>query len=348
MKRLVVCCDGTWNRLDAPHPTNVVKAAEAVLPRDAGGTEQIVFYDEGVGTGEGRLPLLDRILGGALGEGLDQNIQDAYRFLVFNYAEGDEIFVFGFSRGAYTARSLCGLIRYCGILHRRFAHLTEEGHRLYRNRTNTADCDACVDFVGRYSRRARIRFLGVWDTVGSLGIPTSRLRAPWIERRYQFHDTQLSDIIDIACHAVAIDERRRAFAPTLWDTSSVDNGQLIEQLWFPGDHGAVGGGGPRRGLSDGAFLWMMQHASRAGLGIDSSHLVPPITDPDPLQPFADGAARRPWIVRMAYRLTGAFIRPAPPSFGHIHLSACARWQKDPAYRPPPLSGYVQAIERTIV
>ena len=100
MKRIVICCDGTWNKPDQPSPTNVVKVAITLKITDGAGVEQLLFYDQGVGTGT-----FDRIRGGAFGVGLSRNIQEAYRFLVFNYEPGDELFFFGFSRGAYTVRS---------------------------------------------------------------------------------------------------------------------------------------------------------------------------------------------------------------------------------------------------
>ena len=108
MKRLIVCCDGTWQKLANSCPTNVVKIAQAIKPVASDGTPQIVFYDEGIGTGDE----INRITGGAFGWGIDQNIQDAYRFLCLNYEAGDEIYLFGFSRGAYTVRSLAGLLAY--------------------------------------------------------------------------------------------------------------------------------------------------------------------------------------------------------------------------------------------
>jgi len=127
MKRLVICFDGTWNRLDAPHPTNVLFTAESVLPVASDGTVQVVYYDEGVGTNEG-----DSLTGGIFGAGLLRNLSDAYRFIIFNYAPGDEIHVFGFSRGAYTARSLAGLLATSGLVSRRHAGRANEAIAHYR------------------------------------------------------------------------------------------------------------------------------------------------------------------------------------------------------------------------
>jgi uncharacterized protein (DUF2235 family) len=129
MKRLVICFDGTWNRLDAPYPTNVLFTAEGVLPVAADGTVQVVYYDEGVGTDEGEL-----LTGGIFGVGLLRNLSDAYRFIIFNYAPGDEIHIFGFSRGAYTARSLAGLLANSGLVSRRHAGRANEAIARYRKR----------------------------------------------------------------------------------------------------------------------------------------------------------------------------------------------------------------------
>ncbi|MCK5749597.1 MAG: DUF2235 domain-containing protein, partial [Oricola sp.] len=153
MKRLVICCDGTWNRLDAPYPTNVVKFAESVAPRGADGAEQIVFYDEGVGTGGAVARNVEKLWGGAFGEGLMRNVEDAYRFLIFNYEPGDEIFVTGFSRGAYTARSLVGMVRNCGILRRKDAGKVGKATALYRGRDKDSkpDSDKACAFRHEFS-----------------------------------------------------------------------------------------------------------------------------------------------------------------------------------------------------
>lgn len=180
MKRLVLCCDGTWNSADqerdgVPCPTNVVRLAYRVAKRD-GQTPQIVYYDQGVGTGN----VVDRYSGGAFGEGLEDNILDAYRFLVANYESGDELFLFGFSRGAFTARSIGGMIRKCGILRRDSVQHYRDAVALYRNEAHPDD-DGPNNFRKQYSvdgaTDTKIKCIGVWDTVGSLGIPLRGLRA---------------------------------------------------------------------------------------------------------------------------------------------------------------------------
>jgi uncharacterized protein (DUF2235 family) len=266
MRRLIACSDGTWKTAESTKPTNVVILAQALTPQGADGVPQALFYDPGVGTGS----FLDRMSGGAFGRGLSENIKDIYRWLVHSYAPGDEIFLFGFSRGAYTVRSAVGLIRKCGLLLPEHSDRLDEAYELYRRSDASADPAEAVAFRSTYSRAVEIALLGVWDTVGTLGIPLVGLRA-LTRRRYRFHDTELTGIVRRAYHAVAIDERRRAFEAALW-TSPPQRGQEIEQVWFAGAHGDVGGGYDQRGLSDIALAWMLDKARRAGLTLDEQYL----------------------------------------------------------------------------
>lgn len=270
MKRLVICCDGTWNTPDQKDgqtvaPSNVVKFARAVRARDDDDVHQIMYYNRGVGTRAG----LDRWTGGAFGHGLAQNVQDAYRFIIDNYEEGDRIYLLGFSRGAYTARSVAGFIRNCGLLERRHRDRFPEAYELYRDTDIHPDDEASVAFRGAYSREVRIEFLGVWDTVGALGIPVRSLN--WLTRhRYQFHDVRLSRIVKYACHAVAIDEKRSQFRPTLWETTETDV-ERVEQAWFAGVHANIGGGYRDAGLSDIALSWIADRAMRRRLSLDPAY-----------------------------------------------------------------------------
>src|SRR6202008_1097408 len=210
VKRLILCCDGTWNSADqerngVPCPTNVVKLAYRVAKRD-GSVPQIVYYDQGVGTGN----LIDHYSGGAFGEGRDDNIFAAYRFLVANYEVGDELFFFGFSRGAFTARSIVGMIRKCGILRRDSVRHYRDAITLYRSAVGPDDKEP-IGFRKEHSVQPdegiAVKLIGVWDTVGALGIPLRGLRS-LTRRDHQFHDTQLSKVVERAYHALAIDEHR--------------------------------------------------------------------------------------------------------------------------------------------
>ncbi|WIM86542.1 DUF2235 domain-containing protein [Candidatus Mycobacterium wuenschmannii] len=265
-KRLVVCCDGTWDSPDerdrhSPTPTNVTKVALSVAREDRNGREQRTFYRLGVGT---RRP--ERISGGGFGFGVSRAIRDTYRFLVENYEPGDQLYFFGFSRGAFTARSTVGFIRNCGILRRENAGLIDRAFALYRSRSSTNHPKSVEStlFRSAYSYEPRIRFIGVWDTVGAMGIPiTGSALIAVLNRRTRFHDTSLSSTVDAAFHALAIDEKRNSFCPTLWTTTSAN--QRVEQVWFTGVHRDVGGGYSQHGLSDIPLLWMMDRAQECGL-----------------------------------------------------------------------------------
>ncbi len=332
MKRLVVCLDGTWNRLDAPNPTNVVLMAQSVLDHAKDSTEQVVFYDEGVGSGEGRLARVDRFLGGAFGAGLEKNVQDAYRFLCFNHHAGDEIYIFGFSRGAYTARSLAGLIRSCGIISRKHIDKTILAQKYYQSHKIGPDDPKVVELRTEYGKVADVTFLGVWDTVGQRGIPKGFVFSALSAERYRFHDIKLSRIVKNAYHAVAIDEQRKLFPVTLWE-SKVRPGQTVKQVWFPGVHGSVGGGGVERGLSNGAFHWLAGAAQNLGLELDQDMLTSPEFTSNPMAPLANTGSGNVFK-KLVYWMKS--IRDAPPAPENISDSTIRRWREDQNYRPEPL------------
>ena len=209
-----------------------------------------------------------RVVAGGVGLGLSRNVRDAYAFLANNYCDGDELFLFGFSRGAYTARSIAGLIGWAGILHKRdmddFA-LLWEGYRL---RSNPGQPDTRLSFPDRHDG-VGIKVVGVWDTVGSLGIPGHFDRL--FTQFYQFLDTDLGVHVENAFHALALDEHRADFAPTLWTRKpDAPPAQTLIQTWFAGAHSNVGGGYAEHGLSDVALAWMASwcgSSPRPGLGL---------------------------------------------------------------------------------
>lgn len=355
MKRLVLCLDGTWNRADQEHggvpcPTNVAQFAFRVANR-AGSVVQVAYYDQGVGTTGN---LLDRFSGGAFGEGLNENIEQAYRFLIANFEPGDEIFLLGFSRGAFTARSIAGMIRKCGILKRASIREYRAAVNLYRS-ADRPDTPVPMDFRQQHSvcglDPIEIRFVGVWDTVGALGIPLRGLR--WLTRRqYQFHDTELSKSVRFAYHALAIDEHRAPFVPTLWMYKPKE-GQTVDQTWFCGAHSDVGGGYAARALSDIAMEWMVEKAQGAGLAFDEA-----ATSAYPLRPDPRGIIHnsRRGVYRLAPGLNrpigvapataGSLNRGAPPSRDptqSVHASVLRRWDGDAAYRPPALALYFKMV-----
>jgi uncharacterized protein (DUF2235 family) len=271
MKRLVIACDGTWNKADQqkdghPCPTNVCQLQAQLAEVGPDGVRQELYYAEGVGTKWG-----ERIRGGAFGFGLSREVQNAYRFLVDHFEEGDEIFFFGFSRGAFTVRSTAGLVRKAGILRPEHRDEVEDAYALYRDKEVRADSEAASRWRAEHSVETRIRFVGVWDTVGALGVPLDGLRfLNVINRRWEFHDLNLSSWVDSAFHAVAIDEQRGPFKAALWNQSPEGKaqGQELEQVWFAGVHADIGGGYPRTGLADVTLAWMVEKARRCGLGFD--------------------------------------------------------------------------------
>ncbi|QVM82745.1 DUF2235 domain-containing protein [Novosphingobium decolorationis] len=267
-KSLIVCCDGTWNSADQKgEPTNVTKMARAILPRTATGRAQVIYYDEGVGSGN----VLDRVVGGAFGTGLGTNVQQAYRFLCQNYEPGDSLFLFGFSRGAYTVRSLAGLVGLVGLVRKGDLDKLPEIWAYYRmddGKRAKAPLDPAL-FEGRHPD---IEMVGVWDTVGALGVPSNVLGS-WGRGGYAFHDVKLGARVRHAYQALAIDERRSKFVPAIWDTSGgIAPGQEVEQVWFAGAHSNVGGGYPDKVLSDIALLWMCGKA-QAWLELDEDYLA---------------------------------------------------------------------------
>jgi Uncharacterized alpha/beta hydrolase domain (DUF2235) len=271
MKRLVVCCDGTWNDTDSGTPyTNVSRLAWAIKPvdeRDGKDITQIVFYQSGVGS-EGAV--LDRLKAGALGLGLSHNLRDAYSFVCNNYCDGDEIFLFGFSRGAYTARSLGGLVGYAGLLGKRDLDRFFELWDGYREENETARAAALDKFPDRHAK-VPIKCIGVWDTVGSVGIPSEFETLDSVFRKYYgFHNTNLGTNVEHAFHALALDERRKSFVPTLW-TKKPGVDQELKQVWFAGVHSDVGGGYPEHGTSDVTLAWMAGQVAPY-LGIDFDYL----------------------------------------------------------------------------
>jgi uncharacterized protein (DUF2235 family) len=267
-KRLVACCDGTWNDADAAAEcTNVARIAWAIKPVDNKGVAQIVYYHPGVGTGG---DAIDVLVGGATGLGLSRNVREAYEFLANNYCAGDEILLFGFSRGAYTARSIAGLIGWAGLLHKRdmddFA-LLWDGYRL---RADPGQPDIRRQFPDRHEA-VPIKCIGVWDTVGALGIPGHL--GGLFRKFYQFHDTDLGPHVENAFQALALDEHREDFVATLWTRPAhPPPGQTLVQVWFPGAHADVGGGYAEHGLSDVALAWMAGRVERF-IAIDAAYLA---------------------------------------------------------------------------
>jgi uncharacterized protein (DUF2235 family) len=293
-----------------------------------------------VGTGR-----FDRIRGGALGMGLDGNIRQAYAWLINNYRSGDELFIFGFSRGAYTARSLAGLIARCGIAkppgdtgRKDTAEIAQRAYDLYRPSSLGLDKarERAADFLAKESCAVDIHFLGVWDTVGALGVPGWKIAE-------KFHDTELSANVKHAYHAMAIDEHRKSYEVIPW--SANPGKAIMEQRWFAGAHANIGGGYKDDLLPDISLKWMLRKACDCGLYLGERKGVQ--IKLDEALPLDNGEYRSP--VRDSYRefLFGVsavnpfgqrYFRPIGASFEEsVDDSVFRKVEHDPNYRPRNLA-----------
>ncbi len=373
MARIAIFCDGTWNSPTMKQPTHVVRLFEKTRRTNA----QHARYFEGVGTGGDEAGFFSKTLmkigGGAFGWGLNENIKQAYASLCEQYEAGDEIFIFGFSRGAYTARSLAGMIRKCGIVADPTSDTLSQAFRLYRKPGAANHPDALHVLQARRKLSPRfgtsradmewravtpwrdqpakmhqvdIAYLGIWDTVGSLGIPAPLLGpvAHLWNKKYRFHDTLLSSMVKAARHAVALDERRVFYRPALWDNleASRDNaglnggdrtdGRPYQQVWFTGTHAIVGGSAPKaRALTGQSLQWIAEGAQEAGLDIDMGDLL----DRTP-NPMADShtLSQPPWLYTVAGNLLKWRKGPGHPI--DLHDSAATRVKGRRDYRPRSL------------
>ncbi len=345
-RKLALLFDGTWNKPESN--TNVQRLRELIATSDTAGTPQRVKYIAGVGVSPG----ITHLLGGAFGYGLSTNVLDGYRWLCETWQAGDELYLFGFSRGAYTARSLGGMIRKCGLLKRATdgsigASDISGAYDFYRDVSIKPDDPAGADFRARHSIEIDIHFIGVWDTVGSLGIPDTASWFPFARSRYQFHDTDLSKIVKYAYHALALDEHRADFEPAVWtrNPDTMQPGETmdckkraqidVEQRWFIGSHSDVGGGNDCDGagrkpdpLPDIPLAWLQRQAIAAGLAC--SEILIPVADAD------TGVPRNSY----AEFMDGIYQHVKPPfnrRFGTgvnetVDESVWHRWRIDAGYR----------------
>jgi uncharacterized protein (DUF2235 family) len=353
-KRLAIFLDGTWNSINSN--TNVWRMRALCAAKSKDGRPQLVYYEVGV----------NGFLGGVFGQGLDENIRLAYEWLIENYNDGDEIFIFGFSRGAFTARSLAGLVALEGILKagspialtqlfNRYKKGNEESIWTLKDKEASGDTSKLTDeekWLLKYSRPARVKVVGVWDTVGSVGVVAGNI--PGISRsQFDYLQTGLFIPIQNGYHALAIDEHRSDFAPTLWTVRHPKdpNAKIapprplsnVERRWFVGAHANVGGGYETDLLAQAPLRWMMQKAETHGLSfrsevaLDGDALKAPVIDS--YHSFVEGLYAI--FSRPLYRTIGQ--EPDVRENGtHINVnetidvSVFQRWRADPAYRPANL------------
>jgi len=327
MKRIVICYDGTWNAVSDPATvTNVVRLGQAVKKTADDKVQQVVYYNAGVGSGGP----LDRCLGGVFGVGLRNNVKRGLAFLTLNWDPqgNDEIYIFGFSRGAYSARALAGVIGAIGgIPKQEKFHELEKVWDYYRIDPNTRRSmpkekkeafkqEYIQDSMGSAgTTRPLIKCLGVWDTVGSYGVPEglglgalARKATSWTRG---FHNNTIGKDVEVALHAIAIDERRSAFRPTAWVVAKANAESVtaqVEQVWFAGSHSNVGGGYERSGLADLTLIWMMARAQElTDLDFDEEYIAKNFW---PCAACSLYNSDRGWVLSKVR----PFLRPMPTSF----------------------------------
>lgn len=323
-KNIVICCDGTSNQISEKN-TNVVYLFEAVEKHEKG---QVAFYDPGVGTfsstfmGTKIFKPIGKLMGAAFGYGVTKNIEDAYRFLMDTYEEGDRIFLFGFSRGAFTVRSLSGILHKSGLLYPGNDNLVPYAINKYHKKDNF---DSASIFKQEFSRECVPYFIGVWDTVKSLG---------WLLSSMRFHDTTLDEGVSYAYHALAIDEVRRKFQPEFWDESrKEERNQTVEQVWFPGVHSDVGGGYDQRGLANCSLLWMLENAESQGLKVN-------LDAKQAIEKAATPTGKKNKSYTWKWWLLGKHVRQIPKG-AKVHKCVQEKEHQDSDYKPNNLPNWSQ-------
>lgn len=284
VKNIVVFSDGTGQEGGKGPPTNIYKVFKAIENRTP---NQISFYDRGLGTETRGLNTIwtipARLLKKTTGLGFGKNVLDCYQFIFDNFEAGDKIYMFGFSRGAATVRSVSGFIDMFGILPKSRPELIREAYKIYKIKDEDKRLQVANDFYEKHNTMwTKVEFLGVWDTVSALGL-SAKLISNAIDLvpgfKNKFHNFSLSPSVTHAYHALSIDDERKIFHPELWDHDTLPH-QSMEQVWFCGVHTDIGGGYRDTGLSDIALNWLIQHSVRHGLLIYDTHILKFSGNPD--------------------------------------------------------------------
>ncbi|OQX17032.1 MAG: hypothetical protein BWK76_10835 [Desulfobulbaceae bacterium A2] len=335
MRRLIMCFDGTWN--DVKDQTNVsrIHAAIAAIPEGGGpGVPQLKYYDEGVGTHLG-----SKLSGGMLGQGLSHNVREGYAWLIRKWQPEDQLFLFGFSRGAFTARSLAGMIGKCGLVQEENPGADERQRKasaMQQAKTVSRRYKSCnraetIQPLGSATRRIPIHFIGVWDTVGALGVPL--LNLSYAEG---FHNTSLGDNVDFAYQALAIDEHRKDYEAALWTRIPHPKRQVVEQRWFPGAHANVGGGYEDDLLPEPPLAWIAGKARERGL--EMSEEVLRLDGNEYRAPVRDSFAEFGGGLYMGIKFGQRYYRPIGETVNEtVDESALKKWAAEAGYRPVNLA-----------
>ncbi|KAL8320947.1 hypothetical protein RB597_007290 [Gaeumannomyces tritici] len=323
-KRVIVCCDGSWmdslgSKGGLPQ-SNVSRISRVIKRTGHDNTHQLILYDPGVGTG---VLKIDQLTGGGFGMGLAENVRECYNFICSNYVDGDDIILIGFSRGAFTARSIADMIATIGLLTPAgldyFYKIFEDYQNLgnasrspseymwagpaYDSKKYKAKGDWVAErkdgyrtflkeremtrdtFADSSGRAITIKALAVWDTVGALGIPpVSALGLRGSAKQWKFSGTAISPRVEYAFQALALDEPRDAFKPALWERRSDNNKTKLKQVWFPGNHGGVGGGWWDQQIADITLTWMCDQLSTIGVEFNLTRMTQVL----------EGSAPKPW------------------------------------------------------
>ncbi|MBL1277612.1 MAG: DUF2235 domain-containing protein [Ectothiorhodospiraceae bacterium] len=322
-KNIIICCDGTGNEY-GKNNTNVVNMYAPIIRN----TDQMSYYDPGVGTfsifGRTIGKKFGVVLGNAFGYGLQANIEDAYEYLMNRYEPGDKLFLFGFSRGAFTVRALAGMLHKVGLLQKGSKNLIPYASKIYNIPDND---DIAMGFKATYSHECKPHFIGVWDTVASLGTIYGK----------KFFNAKTNPDVENYYQAIAIDEKRKKFPISLWDESTRAAHQTIEQVWFTGVHSDVGGSYEQRGLSNITLMWMLAAAENNGLKLHENwqEKIPP----NPLDELHESRTN-------LWKLWPAVTRKIPEG-AKIHKSVLTRQKEIENYNPTLPTDYKE-VETSVV
>jgi uncharacterized protein (DUF2235 family) len=332
-KNIVIFSDGTGQEGGKGHDTNIYKMFNMVEDRT---TKQIAFYDRGLGTGWRKI---SGLIGGF---GISKNIRECYEFIFNNFQAGDQIFLFGFSRGAATVRSLSSFIHYFGVLPKSRPELIKKAYSIYKENNEEKRKRRAEEFIEKHHTMwTRIKVLGCYDTVAALGLPYKTASAildgiPGF--RHKFHNFQLSETVENAFHALAIDDERKTFHPVLWESECLAY-QKIQQVWFAGMHTDVGGGYEEQTLSNIPLVWMIQKAIELGLRIYPGHDVKINEDQDG---FMHDSRRS--LIGKLYRRKQRFWPESRTDKPVVHQSALERKKNQKNENNPKYAPWITQLE----